>query len=466
MGITDGVVGTPPGMTDAVNWAVYLVTCGVGCSTYPPAIRSTPTAMSILSNPSIVIVGSNHECASVDLRERLSFTGDTLAGGLRVLREHVDEGLIVSTCNRTELYVVTDQPEAGREQVFTFLTRYHNMPPRVLSEMSYVHADARAVQHIFRVASGLDSIVLGEPQILAQIRDALDAARSAGSVGPYLQRLATDALKVGKRARTDTNIARNNLSISHAAVDLVSQQHPDLTHARVTLIGAGKMASIAARVLVGRGVGHLTIVNRSPEKAEKLAAETGAEVRGLDELEFAISESDIVIAAVATDDPLIHRDVIGTRGTPLTLIDLGVPRIVDPACGDLDQVDVFSVDDLERVSQSKRQQYASEMTKVEELVNRATGEFLSWTHSRRASHAIGTLRRRSDQVRDNEVERALKRLGHLSERDQNVVRAMAKALTNTLMHEPVQSLRTAPSSDEVRGILTAFGIDPAEIEQH
>lgn len=441
------------------------MTCGRGCSTSHPAIRGTPTAMSILSTPSIVIVGSNHELASVDLRERLAFTGDTLAGGLDALRQHVDEGLIVSTCNRTELYVVTENPHAGREQVFSFLTRYHRMPEHVLHEMSYVHADAHAVQHIFRVASGLDSIVLGEPQILAQIRDALDTARSVGSVGPYLQRLATDALKVGKRARTDTNIARNNLSISHAAVELASQQRPDLARAHVTLIGAGKMASIAARVLVGRGVGQLTIVNRSHEKAEKLAAETGAEARGLDDLEAAISESDVVIAAVATNDPVITPEMVRSRTAPLLLIDLGVPRIVDPACGEVEGIDVFGVDDLEQVSHEKRLQYASEMTKVEELVHHATGEFLNWTQSRRASRAIGTLRRQTDQVRDNEVERALKRLGHLSERDQNVVRAMAKALTNTLMHEPVQSLRSAPSKDDIRNILTVFGVDPDEIEQ-
>ncbi len=412
-----------------------------------------------MSTPRIVIVGSNHECASVDLRERLAFTGDTLSRGLHALREHVDEGLIVSTCNRTELYVVTDEDTLGREQVYQFLTRYHDMPAHVLDEMSYAHVGQDAVRHMFRVASGLDSMVLGEPQILSQIRDALDAARAAGSAGPYLQRLATDALKVGKRARTDTLIARNKLSISHAAVELAFHERPDLACLRVTILGAGKMASIAARVLTSRGVDSLTIVNRSFEKAQALADQTGATARPLAELSQVIAESDVVIGAVLTDDPVISPKLTFGRSSPLLLIDLGVPRVIAHECGDDPFVSVRDVDDLEQVVHAARNLYADEIDKVEGLVQRAAEDYLGWTHSRKASAAIGRLRRHSDEVRAAEVERAMRRLGHLPERDQNVVRAMAKALTNTLMHQPVQSLREAASEDDIRCILESFGIE-------
>ncbi len=407
-----------------------------------------------------MIVGSNHECASVDLRERLASTGDTLAGGLRALREHVDEGLIVSTCNRTELYVVTDGDATGRDRIYQFLTRYHDMPGHVLDEMSYAHIGEDAVRHIFRVASGLDSMVVGEPQILAQLREALDAARTAGSAGPYLQRLATDALKVGKRARTDTRIARNKLSISHAAVELAFQERPDLQDLRVTILGAGKMASIAARVLATRGVGSLTIVNRSAEKAQALADQTHATARSMAELDEVVAESDVVIGAVLTDEPVITAETIAGRSTPLLLIDLGVPRVVAHDCDDDPSVTVRDVDDLERVVHEARNLYASEVEKVEGLVRQAAGDYLGWTRSRRASSAIGKLRQHGDEVRDAEVERALRRLGHLSDRDQNVVRAMAKGLTNTLMHEPVQSLREASSAEDIRRILESFGIEP------
>lgn len=418
-----------------------------------------------LSTPSITIVGSNHECASIDLRERLAFSGETLAGGLRALHQHVDEGLIVSTCNRTEVYVVADSADAGRNQVLSFLSEYHGIPDRALDEMSYVHSDIGAIRHIFRVASGLDSIVLGEPQILAQIRDALDAARDAGSTGPFLQRLATDALKVGKRARTDTDIARNNLSISHAAIQLAARERPDLATSRVTVLGAGKMASIAARVAHAQGVGSLTIVNRSEERAQPLLDQLDVDFRPFSALRDAIAGSDVVIAAILADEPVITPDMLDGRETPLLLIDLGVPRIVDPACGYVAQVEARDIDDLESVAGEQRRRYAREMHKVEEIVDRATDDFIAWSRTRQASSAIAALHRQAGATRDHEVDRALRRLGHLSERDQNVVRAMAKALTNTLMHEPVQSLRSATSPEDIRGILSTFGIEPDPSER-
>lgn len=395
----------------------------------------------------------------------MAFTGETLAGGLRALHRHVDEGLIVSTCNRTEVYVVAESADAGRERVLSFLAEYHGIPTHALDEMSYVHADIGAIRHIFRVASGLDSIVLGEPQILAQIRDALDAARGAGSAGPFLQRLATDALRVGKRARTDTDIARNNLSISHAAVQLAARERPDLASSRVTVLGAGKMASIAARVAVAQGVGSLTVVNRSAARARPLVEQLRADFRPFEELEAAIAESDVVIAAVLTDEPVITPEMLQGRAAPLLLIDLGVPRIVDRACGYVAQVETRDVDDLESVAGEQRRRYAHEMYKVEGIVDRATDDFVAWSRSRQASGAIAALNRRAATTRDHEVERALRRLGHLSERDRNVVRAMAKALTNTLMHDPVQSLRSATSAEDIRGILSAFGIDPDQSER-
>jgi glutamyl-tRNA reductase len=423
--------------------------------------RGASTANGTVSKPSIVIVGANHECASVDLRERIAFSGDRLTGGSRALREHVDEGLIVSTCNRTELYIVADDPDAGRERTFDFLSQYHHIPHHLLSSMTYVHTDASAVRHIFRVASGLDSIILGEPQILAQIRDSLEAARASESAGPYLQRLAMDALKVGKRARTETAIGRNNLSISHAAVALAEREFPDLASRHVTLLGAGKMASIAARVLKVRGVERLTIVNRSPDRAQELAAQLDAATRPMSELQASVASSDVVITAILTEDPIVVPPMLAGRTSPLLLIDLGVPRVVDPACGDVAQVEARGVDDLEAVAHESRQRYSCEINKVEQLVDHAIDEYLAWARSRQASAAIARLRREADQVRDREVARALRRLGHLSERDQNVVRAMAKALTNTLMHEPVQSLRSASGELETRAILATFGLDPA-----
>lgn len=418
-----------------------------------------------MSTPSIVIVGSNHECASVDLRERLAFNGETLAGGLRALHEHVDEGLIVSTCNRTELYVVVDGDADGRDQVHRFLNRYHNVPTHVLEQMSYTHAGPDAIRHLFRVASGLDSMVLGEPQILTQIRDALKAAREAGSAGPYLQRLATDALRVGKRARTDTDIARNRLSISHAAVELAVREVPNLAGSRVALIGAGKMAGIAARVLAAKGVTDLTIVNRSIERARPVAEQTGATVRPLADLAEVLRSSDVVIAAVLTDEPIVTPSMLEGRAAPLLLIDLGVPRVIDAACESVPNVTVRDVDALEQVASDTRSRFAGEIEKVEGLVLAAAVDYLNWTRSRAAAAAIRHVRHHADAVREVEIERALRRLGHLSERDRNVVTAMAQALTNTLMHQPVQALRAAPTPEQIACVLATFGLDPEADER-
>ncbi len=208
-----------------------------------------------MSAPQIVVVGSNHEYAPVDVRERLAFSGDALVEGLHALHEHVGEGLILSTCNRTEVYAVADSEAKAESEIFAFLGGYHNVPERVLKQASYVHVGADATRHIFRVASGLDSMVLGEPQILSQIRDALQTAREAGAAGPILQRLATDALKTGKRARTETNISRNRVSIAHAAVDLAEHELGSLAGRNVVVLGAGKMATLTAKLLKTRDVG-------------------------------------------------------------------------------------------------------------------------------------------------------------------------------------------------------------------
>jgi glutamyl-tRNA reductase len=225
------------------------------------------------------------------------------------------------------------------------------------------------------------------------------------------------------------------------------------------------MASIAARVLVAHGVGELTIVNRSLDRAQKLAGQLHASARPFDELKAAVAGSDVVIAAILTDDPVITPEMLEGRTSPLLLIDLGVPRIVDPACGYVAQVEARDVDDLESVASEQRRRYSREIYKVEQLIEQATEEFLGWSRTRQATGAIAALQRQAGATRDHEVERALRRLGHLSERDQNVVRAMAKALTNTLMHEPVQSLRSAASPDDIRSILSAFGIDPDQAER-
>lgn len=410
--------------------------------------------------PQLIVVGSNHEYAPVDVRERLAFPGDMLLAGLRALHERVDEGLILSTCNRTEVYAVAGTEEVAQEEIFSFLGGYHDVPEHLLRKASYVHAGKDAVTHIFRVASGLDSIVLGEPQILSQIRDALQTAREAGAAGPVLQRLATDALKTGKRARTETNIARNRVSIAHAAVDLAQHEMGSLAGRAAVVLGAGKMATLTAKLLRTHDIGELTVINRSLERARDLARATGGHVVPITGLPQALAQADVVFGAVMVERPLVRVDDIMDRTSPLLLVDLGVPRTIDSECGTLDGVTVRDVDALEPLADQTRRQYAAEVRKVETLIDSATTEFESWTQGRAAATAIAAVRQRAESVRDSELERVLRRLAHLPERDRNVVRALAHGLTNKMLHDPVIALRQSSSEDELQLIQLAFGVDP------
>lgn len=410
--------------------------------------------------PHIVVVGSNHEYAPVDVREKLAFTGDALAGGLDALHDRVREGLILSTCNRTEVYAVADTAEMARREVFAFLDGYHHVPAHVLERASYVHTGTDAVNHIFRVASGLDSMVLGEPQILSQIRDALHTSKQAGAAGPILQRLATDALKTGKRARTDTNISRNRVSIAHAAVDLAQNELGDLQGRNVVVLGAGKMATLTAKLLRTHGIGELVVINRSLERAQELARATDGYVVPVSGLRRALVQADVVFGAVMVERPMVDVDDIDDRTSPLLLIDLGVPRTIDSSCGTVDGVTVKDVDALEPLADQTRRQYAAEVSKVEALIESATSAFDGWIQGRAAASAIAAIRYRADVMRDAELERSLRRLAHLSERDQNVVRALAHGLTNKMLHDPVIALRQSASEEELNRIQRAFGLDP------
>lgn len=414
------------------------------------------------STPTIVVVGSNHEYAPVDVRERLAFSGDELLEGLDALQRHVPEGLILSTCNRTEIYAVGASGQDVENDVLGFLTRYHHVDADVLRSTSYVKSGQQAIDHLFRVASGLNSMVLGEPQILSQIKDALDHAREKDAVGPMLQRLTLDALRIGKRARTDTDIARNRVSIAHAAVDLAEQELHGLDEISVTILGAGKMATLAAKLLHARGVGEINVVNRTLENARQLAEAVNGMALPISELEDAIASSTLVIGAAASDEPVIRQQHIAHRNTPLLMIDISVPRVIDQSVARDDLVVVRDVDALDPIQERYRRQYSNEVRKVEHLVSMATRDYERWIESRKGVEAIRSVRERAEAIREQELTKALRKLHHLSERDQNVVRALAAGLVNKMLHQPIQELRTISDPAERETILRAMGVEDVE----
>ncbi len=414
------------------------------------------------------MLGTNHERASIAVREQLAFGGDDLDDGVRQLGGIAREGVILSTCNRTELYGLFDAGIDGGAALRQFLVGARDLPAPAIAAATYQHAGADAVRHLYRVSCGLDSMMLGEPQILTQVQDALAASRREAVAGAVITRLCTDALRVGKLARTTTGIARNRLSISHAAIDLAARELGTLAGRRVVVVGAGEIGAVTARILRTANTADLVVVNRSPERGQALAATVEGRYVPLAALADELSDAAVVFSAVESPGYVLGAGVLPAladrRGEPLLIVDLGVPRTVDPTLDAHPLVNVRTVDDLEQIASATRQKYDGEVRRVEELIDRAVDEFGGWLRVREAAPAIRALRDRAEEVRQAELERALRRLGHLSERDREVVRALSVGIVGKLLHQPTVALREASANghrdEATRALFDLFGIAP------
>jgi len=421
------------------------------------------------------MLGTNHERASIEVRERLAFGNDDLGDGVRQLGAVAHEGVILSTCNRTEIYGLFDSDADGGEELRQFLVGARDLSASVVAATTYLHADTDAVRHLYRVSCGLDSMLLGEPQILTQVQDALATARELAAAGPVLTRLYTDALRVGKLARTTTGIARNRLSIAHAAIDLAIRELGTLAGRRVVLLGAGEIGTIAARVLRTANTADLVIVNRSASRGQALAAAVEGRFVALAGMADELADAAVVFSAVSTPDFILSQDILpilrGRRGAPLLVVDLGVPRTVDPALADHPNIRLRTVDDLEQIADSARRSYDGEVVRVEQLIDQAVDHFDEWLGTRRAVPTIRALQEHAEEIREAELERALRRLGHLSERDREVVRALSVGIVGKMFHQPLVTLRSAAANGHyestARTAAELFGLpmpsdDPAD----
>lgn len=421
----------------------------------------------------LVVIGCDFRHATVELREQLAFADDQLAAGLTQLTGVASEGVILSTCNRVELYAVIDSIEAAGavDRVADCFAAATGVTRPDLDAATVALTGDGAVRHLFRVATGLESMVLGEPQILGQLRDALAAAQEARASGPILSRLFTEALRVGKLARTQTEIARNKTSIAHAAVALAAREFAagcpilvaldrmDLTRLpcpspiahsyslrgrTAVVVGAGAMGTLAAKLLRAGDIGRLLIINRTPSRADDLATRTGGEAWPLARLPEALAIADLAIVATSGAEPSLTRETLSTStrrdGPPLVMIDVGVPRGVEPSVGDDPRVLLRDVDDLEQIAATFRSGQAAQVIHVEHLIADAVRSFHSWLHARRVAPTITALRTFGESIRDQELARALARLSHLSERDRQVVAALAVGVTNKLLHAPTAGL--------------------------
>ncbi|MGA7670985.1 MAG: glutamyl-tRNA reductase, partial [Nitrolancea sp.] len=389
----------------------------------------------------IFLLSVTHHTAPIEVRERLALDQEQQAALMDDLSEIVDEAVAIVTCNRTEIYGVSADHDAP-QSVSCCLARQSGFPADALRAHLRCMRGADAIKHLFRVTSGLDSLVIGEPQILGQVRQAADAARKSGHSGPILERLFNYAVVTGKRARHETSISRGAGSISHAAVELARSTLGSLQNRTGLVVGLGEMGQLVARNLVSNGLGDLRLCNRSPERSVFFARQLHATDVDWDSLDEALTSTDICITATGAPEPVLTRarlkPIVSQRESrTLLLIDIAVPRNVEPAVASLPGVHLHDIDSLHSIREENLQSREETIPEVEAIVEDELRAFRTWSHGRQSAPTIQRLRQHAEAIRQREVQRALQRLGHLDERDREVVMALSHAITNKMLHQPV-----------------------------
>lgn len=417
---------------------------------------------------SILLIGLNHKTANVDIRERLAFSGCKYAEGIDRLRSLplVREVALLSTCNRVEIYAyVHDAVRAGNE-IKEFLADFHRLERSLFEPSLYVHADEEAVRHIFRVSSSLDSMVVGEPQILGQIKDAFDFALLRKTTGVILNRLLKKAISTAKRVRTETRIAESAVSISFAAVELAKKIFTGLQDKSFMLLGAGDMAELAARHLVNNGVKDVAVANRTFERGCELARDLCGRAVRFEDIHQELLHCDILICSTGAPTYVLTKDQMqkvmrGRRQQPVFIIDISVPRNIDPEINDLDNVYLYNIDDLQGVVEHNLQERQKEAEKAGEIVREEVGKFTEWLSSLDAVPTIVSLRKKAERVRDDELRKFRDRFPDIEETRWHEIELLAASITNKLMHPPTAALRNGTGDREtmIATVRKMYGLD-------
>ncbi|RKZ47439.1 MAG: glutamyl-tRNA reductase [Candidatus Parabeggiatoa sp. nov. 3] len=403
-------------------------------------------------------LGLNHTTAPVEIREQINFTPDRLKQALPdiIERELAQEVVILSTCNRTELYCVLDCDTT--QAIINWLSHFHNVPLQRLQDYLYTYSQSEAVRHLLRVACSLDSMILGEPQILGQIKSAYNSARDKGTTAKLLNKLFEHSFSVAKQVRTDTAIGSSPVSVAFAAVRLAQQIFGDLSGYTALLIGAGETIELAARHLHESQINRMIVANRTIERARTLAKEFAGYAITLEEIPLHLAEADIVISSTASPDYIltqadVKQAIKQRKHRPIFIVDIAVPRDIDPAVETLDDVYLYSVDDLNEVIQENLRSREQAAQKAEEIIDTQTTHFIGWWHSQEVVDTICYLRDQAQDTRHRLVAKA-KRMIDKGKPPHEVIDYLAHTLTNTLMHNPCVQLRQA-GYDERDELVTA-----------
>lgn len=395
----------------------------------------------------LIVLGLNHKTAPVDIRERLAFGPDIIAGALRDLTgcNGVCEGVILSTCNRTEIYAAVQ--DGAEEEMRHWLSGFHGLEHERVNPFLYAHAERDAVTHLLRVSSGLDSLVLGEPQILGQVKTAYQTAVDCNATGKLLGRLFQHTFSVAKTVRTETAIGSSPVSVAFAAVNLARQIFSDLSEQTALLVGAGETIELAARHLHHNGVGRIIVANRTVERAHDLASQFEGFAISLTEIANHLPEADIVIASTASPLPVLGKGTVERalkkrKHRPIFMVDIAVPRDIEPEVGDLSDVYLYTIDDLQEVIDESLRSRQAAAEQAEEIIGFHSGEFMAWVRSLDAAGLIQDYRQRAEELRDEVLARAQRQID-AGKPPAEVLNFLAHTLTNKLLHAPSSRLRQA-----------------------
>jgi glutamyl-tRNA reductase len=396
----------------------------------------------------ILVVGLNHKTADVEVREKLAFDGPKLEEGVRGLMglEEINEAIVLSTCNRVEMYTNVNDTGRASAEIKEFISGFHNLKLEMLDRSLYFKTGQEAVSHVFRVASSLDSMVVGEPQILGQLKDSFEFALKHGSTGVVLNKLMKKSISVAKRVRTETRIAENAVSISFAAVELARKIFSELGEKSVMLLGAGEMAELAAKHLLNNGVREIVVANRTYETGVSLAEEMSGRAVRFEDFLGEMVNTDIVICSTGAPDyvvksPDMQSVMKARKQKPVFIIDISVPRNIDPGINDLANVFLYDVDDLQGVVETNVEERSREAGKAENIIEEEIETFRKWQSSLDAVPTIIALRERAESIKQDELNRFLNRMPGLGEEEKKAMQHMAGAIVNKLIHPPTVALK-------------------------
>lgn len=400
----------------------------------------------------LIVFGINHKTAPVDIREKVAFSPDSLVDALESLgKTHgVDESVIVSTCNRTEIYVKGENQES--EVIAQWLSQFHGVDDSALKQNSYAYKDSQAITHIMRVASGLDSLILGEPQILGQVKQAFVDAKNSGSVNATFEKLFQQTFSVAKRVRSETEIGANAVSVAFAAVQLAKHIFSSLEKSKVLLIGAGETIELVARHLQEQNVQQITVANRTLAKAQQVAEPLNGEVLTLAQIPTHLHDADIVISSTASQLPIlgkgmVERAIKDRRHKPIFLVDLAVPRDIEGEVSELEDAFLYTVDDLQHIVEQNLASRQNAAMEAEKIIAQQVQHYLDWSQAQSSIDVLKEFRQQSEQQRNKLQTRALNQLAEGKDAEQVIIE-LANKLTNGLMHAPTRALKLAAQKQD------------------